>query len=362
MATVASVNGRTKGDFRVLIVLSENAFTVRAFGKIVPRRGVTGGRFINRNRIILFTAARCPSSIRITTSRLCRIFSRIIVTSRGRGYSLGLSAPSAGRCGGRVGGFRCGGSRGIAATLHGSCGLLVGFLVDFTESVIGQRDFLITDSQTATAEDHFRSLERQHPFIIVRHDTGHQINHTGHLVCHLILKVRLDGTDLIAALAGQVTASVLMADQDDVFIVQIHKPLQGVQELASDHIPRTEGIIRFMLPALTVTDVNPARFINIFQKVNHDGSEIVLFLFQFGHGIHEHFIGQLALGDTAFHRNGVTNGDIGGIHKLDVAIRVQHQGIGELIGKEGFAAEGCAVKPHNLLLGGVQITAFILGK
>ncbi len=28
-------------------------------------------------------------------------------------------------------------------------------------------------------------------------------------------------------LAGQVTASVLMADQDDVFIVQIHKPLQG---------------------------------------------------------------------------------------------------------------------------------------
>ena len=153
-----------------------------------------------------------------------------------------------------------------------------------------------------------------------------------------------------------------MADQDDVFIVQIHKPLQGVQELASDHIPRTEGIIRFMLPALTVTDVNPARFINIFQKVNHDGSEIVLFLFQFGNGIHEHFIGQLALGDTAFHRNGVTNGDIGGIHKLDVAIRVQHQGIGELIGKEGFAAEGCAVKPHNLLLGGVQVTAFILGK
>ena len=145
-------------------------------------------------------------------------------------------------------------------------------------------------------------------------------------------------------------------------VVQIHKPLQGVQELASDHIPRTEGIIRFMLPALTVTDVNPARFINIFQKVNHDGSEIVLFLFQFGHGIHEHFIGQLALGDTAFHRNGITNGNIGGIHKLDVAIRVQHQGIGELIGKEGFAAEGCAVKPHNLLLGGVQVTAFILGK
>ena len=113
VATVASVNGRTKGDFRVLIVLSENAFTVRAFGKIVPRRGVTGGRFISRNRIILFTAARCPSSIRITTSRLCRIFSRIIVTSRGRGYSLDLSAPSAGRCGGRVGDFRCGGVAGV---------------------------------------------------------------------------------------------------------------------------------------------------------------------------------------------------------------------------------------------------------
>ena len=58
---------------------------------------------------------------------------------------------------------------------------------------------LITDSQTATAEDHFRSLERQHPFIIVRHDTGHQINHTGHLVCHLILlKSALRKTDMVS--------------------------------------------------------------------------------------------------------------------------------------------------------------------
>ena len=32
VATVASVNGRAKGDFRVLVMLFENALTVRAFG------------------------------------------------------------------------------------------------------------------------------------------------------------------------------------------------------------------------------------------------------------------------------------------------------------------------------------------
>ena len=153
-----------------------------------------------------------------------------------------------------------------------------------------------------------------------------------------------------------------MADQDDIFIVQTDQPLDGVQELGSNHIPRPEGIITFMIPALPITDIHPASLIGIFQKVNHNGFEVVLFLLQLGHGISKDFPSQVPLGQPPFHRHGVPNGDIGGIHKLDVAIRVQHQGIRELIGKEGLAAEGCAVKPYNLLFGGVQVTPFIFGE
>ena len=218
------------------------------------------------------------------------------------------------------------------------------------------------NGQPPTAKDHFRSLEGKYPVIIIRHDTGHKVNHARNLVGNLILKIRLDGTNLIAALSGQITGSVLMADQDDVFIVHVNQTLQGVQEFTSDHIPRPEGIITFMLPALPITDIHPASLINIFQKINHNGFEGVLFLFQFINGFHEHFIGQFSFSDPPFHRHGVPNGDIGGIHKLDVTIRVQHQGIRELIGKEGLAAEGCAVKPYNLLFGGVQVTPFIFGK
>ena len=52
------------------------------------------------------------------------------------------------------------------------------------------------------------------------------------------------------------------------------------------------------------------------------------------------------VGDPALHGYGVLNGQVGGIHELDVAIGVQHQGIGEAVGKEGLAAEWCAVHPH----------------
>ena len=116
-----------------------------------------------------------------------------------------------------------------------------------------------------------------------------------------------------------------------------------------------------MLPALTITDIHPASLIGIFQQVNHNGFEVVLFLFQFGDGIGKDFPRQLALGDPSFNGHGITDSDIGGIHKLDVAIRVQHQRIRKLVGKEGLAAEGCAVKPHNLLFGGVQARRSFLG-
>ena len=117
-----------------------------------------------------------------------------------------------------------------------------------------------------------------------------------------------------------------------------------------------------MFPPLALTDKHPARFINIFQQVNHNGFEGVLFLFQFVHGFRENLIGQLALGDPALHGHGVLNGHKRGIHELDVAIGVQHQGIGEAVGKEGLAAEGCAVHPHHFLLGGVRGAPLVFGK
>ena len=153
-----------------------------------------------------------------------------------------------------------------------------------------------------------------------------------------------------------------MADQDDVLIVQIDQPLNGVQKFRSDHIPCPERIIRFMFPALTITDIHPAGFIGIFQKINHNGFEIVLLLLQFGHGISKDFPCQLPFGQPPFYRYSVPDRNIGGIHKLDVAIRVQHQRIREGVCKKGFAAEGCAINPHNLLFSGVHITPFILGE
>ena len=218
------------------------------------------------------------------------------------------------------------------------------------------------DGQPPAAKDHFRSLEGQNPVIIIRHDPGHKVNHTGNLVGNLFPKVGADRTDLVTALAGKVTAPIFMADQDDVLIVQTDQPLDGIQKFGSHHIPSPEGIITFMLPALPITDIHPASLIGIFQKVNHNGFEVVLFLLQFGHGISKDFPRQLPLGQPAFHRHGVPDSNVGGINKLDVAIRVQHQRVRKLVGKKSLAAEGCAINPHNLLLGGVQVTPFILGK
>ena len=199
------------------------------------------------------------------------------------------------------------------------------------------------DGQPPAAKDHFRSLEGQNPVIIIRHDTGHKVNHTGNLVGNLFPKIGADRTDFVTALAGKVTAPILMADQDDVFIVQIDQPLDGVQEFGSYHIPSPERIITFMFPPLPVTDIHPASLISIFQKVNHNGFEIVLFLLQLCHSIGKDFPSQLPLGQPTFHRYRVPDSDIGGIHKLDIAIRVQHQGIRELVCEEGLAAEGCAI-------------------
>ena len=218
------------------------------------------------------------------------------------------------------------------------------------------------NGQPPAAENDFRRFERQNPIPVLCHDPGHKVNHTGNLIGNLILKVGLDGTDFVAAFAGQITGSILMGDQDDVLIVQGHQPLQGVQELGTNHVPCPEGIITFVFPPLPVTDKHPASLIDIFQEVNHNGFEGVLFLFQFIHGFRENLIGQFPLGQPAFHGHSVPNGDIGGIHELDVAICVQHQGIRKSVGKEGLAAEGCAVHPHNLFLGCVRGAPLVFGE
>ena len=130
VATVAGINIWTKRDFTLAAVeLLEDPFPIRAFGQVFRLR------LFHRVGIICFTAARCPCTIRIASRRPFSIFH--IFRIRGRWLFLfGLSAPSGGLLFAAVSRFRCGGSRGIAAMFHGSCGLLIGFLVDFTEGFI----------------------------------------------------------------------------------------------------------------------------------------------------------------------------------------------------------------------------------
>ena len=221
------------------------------------------------------------------------------------------------------------------------------------------------NGQPPTAKNDFRGLEGQNPITIFRHDPGHKVNHTGNLIGNLILKVRLDGTDFVAALPGQVTGTILMGNQNDIFIVQIDKPLQGVQELGTYHVPCPEGIIGFMFPALPVTDKHPATFIDIFQQVNHNGFEVVLFLFQFGHSVQKHFIGQLALSQPPFHGDFILDRDnrsINAGNHLDISIGVQHKRIREGVGKSGFAAERRSINPDHFFLLAGSFPALIFGK
>jgi hypothetical protein len=143
VATVGRINRRAKGNFRVSFMLSKNPVSVRAFGKL----GGIG--------LFLVTLPRRGFRIdRITSRRLFSIFHAFRV--RGRGFfNLSLSAPSGGPLFAAVLRFRGWGSLGITFTLHGSKGLLISFLIDLTKGGVVQRDFLITDSQPPTAEDHF---------------------------------------------------------------------------------------------------------------------------------------------------------------------------------------------------------------
>ena len=153
-----------------------------------------------------------------------------------------------------------------------------------------------------------------------------------------------------------------MGNQDNVFIIQIHQAANGGQEFGSHLIPCAEGIIRFMGDTHFLVHVQAASLIHIFQQINHNGLEIVLLLFKFVNDFLENLPCQGSLGHAPGNFHFILDRDEGGIHKLDVTIRVQHDGVRESVGKEGLAAEGRTIQPHNTLGHGVQVTAFILGK
>ena len=131
-----------------------------------------------------------------------------------------------------------------------------------------------------------------------------------------------------------------MTNQNDVFIVKTHQPLQCGQEFSSDFIPCPEGIITFMCNSHLFIHVQSALFIGVFKKVNHNGLEGVVLLFQFADDILEHFPSLCSFGHPSDHFNLVFDRDERCIHKLDVSISVQHQRVRELVCKGGLSAEG----------------------
>ena len=95
--------------------------------------------------------------------------------------------------------------------------------------------------------------------------------------------------------------------------------------------------------------IKPAVFIQIFQKVNHNGLEGVVLLFQFRNGVFEHFPCQRPFRLPPLDTHIILNVDIGRIYELDIAVRVQHQRIREVIGKSGLAAKRHTVNPDHTL-------------
>ena len=153
-----------------------------------------------------------------------------------------------------------------------------------------------------------------------------------------------------------------MGNKHDVFIVQHHKPLHGVQVFAAHLIPRPETIIGFMGNTHLLIHIDPARFISIFQQVNNDSLKGVLLLFQFGNGIFEHFPCKGALCHAPLNLDVIADRDVRRVHVLNITVSVEHKRIRERVGKSGLAAERCAINPQLTLVNLFNVAAFVFGE
>ena len=150
-----------------------------------------------------------------------------------------------------------------------------------------------------------------------------------------------------------------MGNQDNVFIVKVHKAFQGVQKFAPNLIPRTEGIIGFMGNTHLLIHIQAAMLIQIFQQVNNNRLEGVVLLFQFGNGILEHIPRKGSFRHAPLNLDFVLNADIRGINELDIAIRVQHQRIREAICEGGLSAKRNTINPKHTLFNGFNVSSLV---
>ena len=107
--------------------------------------------------------------------------------------------------------------------------------------------------------------------------------------------------------------------------------------------------------------VHTAVFVQIFNQVNDNGLEGVALLFEFGNDILEGFPRCGAFGHSAFDLHFVLDVDVRCINEFDVAVRVQHQRIGECVRKGGFSAERRTVNPNDTLFHLFDVSSFIFG-
>ena len=150
-----------------------------------------------------------------------------------------------------------------------------------------------------------------------------------------------------------------MGNQNNVFIVKVHQLFQRVQELAPHLIPCPEGIIRFMGNAHLLVHIKPTMLIQIFQKINNNRLEGVILLFQFRNSIFEHFPCQRSFRLPALDTHIILNVDIGRIYELDIAVRIQHQRIREIISKGGLATKRYTVNPDHTLCNRINSSSLV---
>ena len=271
-----------------------------------------------------------------------------LICGCGGGFRSLSSGSSSFRRGSSCGCYRCTGS-----------GVFVRFIIHGKQGIHIKGNILCVYLQTPAAENYFIAFEAESSGITIRNNAGNHIYHSSNLICNLFLQVRLDSRDFIAALACNILAGVLVGNQDNIFIVKVHQAFQRVQEFAPHLIPRTEGIIRFMGNTHLLIHIKAAMLIQIFQQVNNDCSEAVFLLFQFGNCVLEQLPSKRSFRLPPFNLHFILNADIRGINELDIAIRIQHKGIGEGVCKGGFPTKRHTINPKHTLFNGFNVPSLV---
>ena len=153
-----------------------------------------------------------------------------------------------------------------------------------------------------------------------------------------------------------------MGNQNDIFIVKVHKAFQGIQEFTPYLVPCPERIVRFMGDPHLLIHIQAAMLIQIFQKVNHNRFESVFLLFQFGNRVLKHIPSKRSFRLPTLNLHFIPDTDKRRINELDITIRVQHKRIGKAVCKGGFSAKRNTINPKHTLLDFLKVSSFVFGQ